>query len=169
MATTYTLISSVTVGSGGAANIDFQNIPQTYTDLCLSTSLRTDRVATQDGLTLEFNASSANFTRRELTGNGASASSGSASNGFAGNIDAASATASTFSNNQIYIPNYTGSTNKSYSADSVQENNATTAYAVLVAGLWSQTTAISRITLKSDNAANFVQYSTAYLYGISNA
>jgi hypothetical protein len=34
MANTYTLIaSSVTVGSGGAANIEFTSIPATYTDL----------------------------------------------------------------------------------------------------------------------------------------
>jgi hypothetical protein len=33
MATTYDLISSVTVGSGGAANIEFTSIPATYTDL----------------------------------------------------------------------------------------------------------------------------------------
>ena len=35
MANTYTLISSVTVGSGGASSIDFTSIPATYTDLCL--------------------------------------------------------------------------------------------------------------------------------------
>jgi hypothetical protein len=32
---TYTLINSVTVGSGGAANIEFTSIPATYTDLNL--------------------------------------------------------------------------------------------------------------------------------------
>ena len=169
MATTYKAIATVEVGSGGAANIEFTSIPSTYTDLYLVTSLRSDRASTQDGLTLEFNGSAANFTRREITGSGSAASSSSASNAFAGNIDAANATTSTFSNQQIYIPNYAGSNNKSYSADSVEENNATAAYAVLVAGLWSQTAAINRVTLKSDNAANFVQYSTATLYGIKNS
>jgi hypothetical protein len=33
MANTYTLISSVTVGSGGTCNIEFTSIPATYTDL----------------------------------------------------------------------------------------------------------------------------------------
>ena len=33
MANTYTLIASLTVGSGGAANIEFTSIPATYTDL----------------------------------------------------------------------------------------------------------------------------------------
>ena len=35
MANTYVLISSSTVGSGGAASIDFSSIPATYTDLVL--------------------------------------------------------------------------------------------------------------------------------------
>ena len=40
MATTYTLISSVTVGSGGAASIEFTSIPADYTDLLLKVSMR---------------------------------------------------------------------------------------------------------------------------------
>jgi hypothetical protein len=37
MATTYEIIASVTVGSGGAANIEFTSIPATYTDLVYCT------------------------------------------------------------------------------------------------------------------------------------
>ena len=33
MANTYVAIATVTVGSGGAASIDFTSIPATYTDL----------------------------------------------------------------------------------------------------------------------------------------
>jgi hypothetical protein len=33
MANTYEAIATVTVGSGGAANIEFTSIPGTYTDL----------------------------------------------------------------------------------------------------------------------------------------
>jgi hypothetical protein len=35
-----TLISSVTVGSGGAADIEFTSIPATYTDLLVKISIR---------------------------------------------------------------------------------------------------------------------------------
>jgi hypothetical protein len=45
MATTYEIIASVTVGSGGAANIEFTSIPATYTDLVVLFSARTDRSA----------------------------------------------------------------------------------------------------------------------------
>jgi hypothetical protein len=47
--------------------------------------------------------------------------------------DRASATAGTFSNSEIYIPNYTSSNQKSFSSDSVTENNATSAIAILSA------------------------------------
>jgi hypothetical protein len=40
MANTFTLIASSTVGSGGAASIDFTSISSTYTDLVVKLSLR---------------------------------------------------------------------------------------------------------------------------------
>jgi hypothetical protein len=163
MANTYTLIASSTVGSGGAASIDFTSIPATYTDLCLKMSIRTDKATLGDVWLLKLNTSSANFTALWIEGNGASASSGSSI--LYGALVGSSATASTFNNTEIYFPNYAGSTNKSFSVDSVTENNATTAYADLAAGLWSQTAAITGINI-SITSNNLVQYSTAYLYGI---
>ena len=77
-------------------------------------------------------------------------------------------TASTFGNLQIYIPNYAGSNQKSYSIDSVGENNATDAYQVLSAGKYNQTTAITQVSLRIASS-NLAQYSTAYLYGIKNS
>jgi hypothetical protein len=77
-------------------------------------------------------------------------------------------TANTFSNGEIYIPNYAGSNYKSWSSDAVTENNATSADMSLVAGLTSITAAITSITI-AGAAGNLVQYSTAYLYGVSNA
>jgi len=108
-----------------------------------------------------------------LRGTGSAASSYSEASqtsiNFFNAVDAAAATANTFSNNELYIPNYAGSTNKSVSFDSVQENNGTTANAVLFAGLWSNTAAINRVTLASSGSNKFVQHSTAYLYGVKNA
>jgi hypothetical protein len=157
-------ISTVTVGSGGAASIDFTNIPQIYTDLLLLYSTRQNS-GNAPSLLVKFNNSSSNFTSRYLQGSGSTASSGTSPSNYAGNSDGSSNTASTFASGMMYIPNYAGSTNKSYSVDDAQENNATEAYATLIAGLWSQTTAINQITLY--NASNnFVQYSSATLYGI---
>jgi hypothetical protein len=169
---TYTQIgSAVSVGVLGAANITFSSIPSGYTDLVIQLSTRTDRaVASADNLSVEFNSdtTSGNYTSRRIIGDGGSASSETIAKN-AGLVPATTVTASTFGSIQIYIPNYLGSTAKSYSYDSVTDNNGTTAYAVLGAGLWTGTAAITNIKLFSANAANFVQYSTAYLYGVSNA
>jgi len=74
-------------------------------------------------------------------------------------------TASTFASGEMYIPNYAGSNSKSFSADSVQETNASLAYSYLMAGLWSNSSAITSIAL-TPFTGNFAQYSTATLYGI---
>ena len=167
MPTTFTKIASVTVGSGGASSIDFTSIPSTYTDLVLKLSGRS--TANDNWANISFNGSTASFSSRGLYGDGSSAGSYSRSdnvNTIAN--DSSTSTASTFSNGEIYIPNYAGSNNKSYSVDSVTENNATAALTSLVAGLRSNTAAITSITL-TPNGGNFAQYSTATLYGINKS
>jgi hypothetical protein len=167
MANTYVAIATTTVGSGGAASIDFTSIPATYTDLRVVYSLR-NSTETSGTLYVKFNNSTTSFSFRHVYGNGASASSVSGSVGEAGVTNPSDFTASTFSNGSIYIPNYAGSTNKSYSVDSVNENNSTTAISLLLAGLWSNTSAINQVTLYP-TSGNFAQYSTATLYGIKNS
>lgn len=176
MPNTMTLIQSVTVGAGGASSIDFTSIASTYTDILVKMSLRTDRSAIGDQIKFTVNGSTSTYSGIVLLGTGASVLSETSSAAGAGsgyligeNMNAATSTASTFGNAEIYIPNYAGSTNKSMSWDIVAENNATTGYQAIEAGLWATTSAITSIKLQSANAANFVQYSTAYLYGISNS
>ncbi len=168
MANTFIQIgSTVTVGAGGAANITFSSIPATFTDLKLVISAR-NATASLTGMYISFNGSTASFTDKYIEGNGASASSGSISR-YLGVENSGSATANTFSNGEVYIPNYAGSANKSFSVDNVSENNGTTAYADFNAGLWSNTAAITSISLEIFTAQNFAQYSTATLYGIKNS
>lgn len=176
MPNTFELIASSTVGSGGAANIDFTSIAGTYTDLCLKLSLRTDRASVIDQLKITFNNSGTGYTGIILYNGNSSvgsetntAATGGSTYLIGNYIDGASATSSTFGNGEIYIPNYAGSSNKSVSLDMVQENNAAGGYSSLTAGLWSNTAAITSVKLQSANSANFVQYSTAYLYGVKNA
>jgi len=173
MADTYTLISSVTVGAGGASSIDFTSIPATYTDLLLKVSVRQDSTNTAQAINFRLNNDSgSNYTVKMVYGSGSGAASAgtTATSIFYWYSSDASATASTFNNAEIYMPNYTSSNQKSLSFDSVSENNGTLAYANLTAGLWTGTSAINRITLTPyTGATNFVQYSTAYLYGIKNS
>jgi hypothetical protein len=168
MANTYELIASSTVGSGGSASIVFSSIPSTYTDLVLKLSIRSEGTST-NAVLLQLNGSSPNGSIKAIEGNGSAASSWTDTSSYAGNIPPSTYTASTFSNNEVYIPNYAGSTNKSSSVDSVTENNATAALADLQANLWSNTAAVTSITLNRNGTNNFAQYSTAYLYGVKNA
>jgi hypothetical protein len=164
----YNLIATTTVDSpSGASTIEFSSIPQTFTDLKLVLSVRSS-----DGsgsLRVQPNGLTTNLSSRRLEGSGSGASSTSdASIIFVYAVTLSSYTASVFSNIEIYIPNYAGSTNKSVSADGVMENNATEAYQNLVAGLWSNTAAITSLTL-AKSTGTFVQYSSASLYGIKNS
>ena len=157
-------ISSVTVPAGGASTIEFTGIPGTYTDLVIKTSLRVGDAVTAADVNIKFNTSNADKTILYLSGNGATASSGSYAL-TSPVATGASATANTFSNCELYFSNYAGSTNKAFSIDRVTENNSSTAYAALLAGLWAQNAAITGISFHGD----FVQHSTATLYGIRSA
>jgi hypothetical protein len=137
-------------------------------------SARSSRSQSSDNIDIFFNGSTSNRSDRALRGSGTVAVSYTTSNGHIGYIPAASDTANTFGSTLIYIPNYTSSNNKSFSADVVMENNNTSnggAFMVLDAGLWSQTAAITSITINtsSGGGSNFVQHSTATLYGINKS
>lgn len=164
-------ISTVTVGSGGAATIDFVNIPQTYTDLLIKVSSRDNLAYSWGQGYIRFNGSTSGYDGRQAYGNGSSVASASGSGnwgttyGLAGRGSGASTTSNIFSNCDIYITNYGGSNNKSYSYDGVTENNATLSMAEIVAGVWSNTAPITSITLLTPSQT-WQQYSTATLYGI---
>ena len=166
MALTYKLIASSTVGSGGAANIEFTSIPATYTDLLVFVSARSS--TTNNYYRINLNSSASNFTGRYLGADGTTIVSGTSSPAF-GRMPESGYTANTFGNDFWYIPNYTSSNNKSISVDAVLENNsASTFFLDFVAGLWSQSAAITTIKFVP-NTGNFAEYSTAYLYGISKS
>jgi len=170
MPANYVLLEKITVGAAGAASVTFSGIPQTgYTDLVLKASPRVTTVNTVDGVRVTFNGNTSSYTNKRVFGTGTSAISDSFGTSFIyfGSVNASTSTGSVFSNGEMYIPNYTSSNYKSTSADLVQENNVTEGYQFLMAGLWSNTAAITSITLTSDSADNFVQYSTFYLYGVA--
>jgi hypothetical protein len=152
--------------NASAASVTFANIPQTgYTDLKIETSLRDTSTGVVRIVNLTLNGSTANFTGRNIQGNGSATGSFSQARRVLLSASSSS-TANTFSNGSIYFPNYTSSTNKSFSADSVGENNATESYQSLDAGLWSNTAAITSIEITPDSGS-FVAGSTFSLYGIA--
>jgi hypothetical protein len=167
----YQLIETVEVGSGGAASIEFTSIPQDGIDLLLVVSARgVSGGSDYSTVKPKFNNdSSANYDHIVLRGLGGSVSSFSATGdteGFIGRTSGSASTANTFGSFALTISNYASTTDKSYSVDSISENNSANAAQHLVAGRYSTSSGISEVSMRilSDT---FAQYSTASLYTIS--
>ena len=161
---TMQLIETKTLLSA-AASIEFTSIPQDGTDLVALMSLRS--TGDVDFIALAFNGSTANFSQRYLQGFGTGVTSATQTNLLIVATNPSPTTSNTFSNNSLYIPNYVGSTNKSFSADGVFENNATTARQQITAGLWSNTASITSIGFTVGGGTTFVSGSTISLYKIT--
>lgn len=166
---TMTLISTVTVGSGGATSIDFNSIPQTGTDLLLVGSARTGQSSIDSLLFVGFLNGANDYQGRHLIGSGSSASSSSYS-GYgdfdAGVICGANATSSTFSSNTMYFPNYALTAAKTLSAESVIEHNSSSSVLKITAGSRASTNPITRLWVTA-GGQTFQQNTTFSLYMIT--
>lgn len=156
----YECIGQVIVGSGGASVITFSSIPSTYTDLRIDLSLRRDNAYDRRVLQMTFNGASSGYSDRGYAGG----QLGGGVNISMYDVPAANGTANAFSNNSIYIPNYTSSNYKNVSIDSLGEQ-----YFDMVGGLSNVTSAITTISFDTGQGGNWVQNSSAFLYGISKS
>jgi hypothetical protein len=159
-----TLIETKTLGSS-QSSIAFTSIPQDATDLFCVLSVRVDRASVGDGVFIAFNSDTSAITHRRLVGTGSSAFSDTGTSLLL--ATGATATANTFGNISVYILNYAGSTQKSYSSDGVNETNATAATEAIIAGRWANTAAITSLTFTPEVGPNFVAGSTISLYKIT--
>lgn len=156
-----------------AASVTFSNIPQSgYTDLKIVASTRSANAGAIDAIYARFNSSSTGYTNKVLYGEttGAGSFSPSISYAHSGYGVGGNGTANTFSNTEIYIPNYTSSNYKPTSVDSVTETNAGTTQSgvqSLEAALWSNTAAITSITFTQESGSNFVAGCTFSIYGLA--
>jgi hypothetical protein len=166
-------IQTLDVNASGSSGMQFDNIPQQYDDLLLVVSARSEAQASGFGYNAAFlyvNGSTA-FSARHLVGSGSAASSYSSSS-LRLDVPAAAATANTFGNVGIYIPNYSSTTqNKSLSVDwtfgsGIGSN--VTEQLQLVAATNTSTAAVTTIKyqVEGSNSPKFVQHSSASLYGI---
>lgn len=165
---TMTLIETKTLGTA-AASIEFTSIPQDGTDLVF---LISSRSATTDNfdLALRFNGSTTGYSNRQLQGNGSAVASAAPFSDriWLGYTNPSFYTSNTFGNSIAYIPNYTAAVNKSVSGDTVMENNATSAFQFITAGLWSNTAAITSVNVSIDfGTGNFAIGTTVSLYKIT--
>ena len=157
------LIETIEVGSGGAASIEFTGIPQDGVDLLVVLSGRNS--STGRAVYLTVNGSTTGFSGIYLRGDGSATGSGTATNAQMEQIPGSAYTSNTFGNATFYISNYTSGSAKSFSSDTVTENNATNSIQEIWAQSWTGNSAITSVKLAPANS--FVQYSTASLYKIT--
>jgi hypothetical protein len=176
MALYFEAIYTQTVGAGGAANITFNNIPQTYRDLYILTSIRDGRTdAGYSNVLASVNLdASAIYSYTTYAGilTTPNASIFTSTNGQYYNYAAgANVTAGVFSGNEIYISNYTGSTFKTLCGISAIPNNVNTANGNLIqqsAALYRSTSAITSMRFTAINGV-FAQHSTFSIYGVRSS
>ena len=171
-----TLIETKTI-STAVVNVTFTAIPQTYTDLKLLISSKSSESSQSTNYWIQFNSDTgANYTNKRIysgstavgNDNGNTSINGISAGFIPGDI---ANTTSTFSNCEIYIPNYTGSLTKSVNSESSSEGNQTGGvWLTLAAGLWNNTSAINSVTIAvTGSGVTQMINSTFYLYGISSA
>jgi hypothetical protein len=149
------------------ANITFNSIPQTFTDLFLVTSLRdTSGTNGWTNALIKPNNLGTNLSNRVLFGWGGGSNTGNFFDTFIYHEAVGGAsTANTFANNSVYITNYTLSVAKAISVDTSTENNGN-ALSAIVGGMWNSTSAITSLVIEGQSG-NLAQYSSATLYGIT--
>lgn len=169
MPNTFELIASSTSYAGSTV-LTFSSIPNTYTDICLVMSPRGNGFNGTE-LYLTFNGNTSSYSGKFMWKDGGTTSVTSANNNSNNNligiIPGTQAGTTTYGSVQVYVPNYASSANKSFSIDSASERNGDAQWLFLGAGLWSNSAAITSITVTA--SANYLGDSTAYLYGVKNA
>jgi hypothetical protein len=153
--------------STAVSSVSFTNIPQSFDDLLLVSSVR--NTATNIiwiAQFIELNGTSVTSNSRFLDGNGGSATSYSIGGAYSGYVISSNATANTFSSNSVYIPNYRSSIDKALSVDTVSENNGTSGQQSLITISMALTSPVTQVRLFVDSN-NYVVGSTFSLYGIT--
>jgi hypothetical protein len=166
---TYKLISSYTA-TGNVASITFSSIPQTYTDLVIVHSLRSTRTDGMADLVTEVNGDTSSLSRRRMYGDGSPSNTATDTGQLLGNSNKFAA--NIYSNCRLYFLNYTRTGNpKHFQSDGVVESIATGGEVSksLLHTFWNSNSAITQLRIFDSTGNSFIQYSTAYLYGISNA
>jgi hypothetical protein len=162
-------ISTVTVGSGGQATIDFTSIPGTYTHLQVRALTKT--ASSGDGIRLRFNSDSgSNYSYHLLYGTGASAAVAAGTSQTimpCGNSTYSGTNASTFGANVIDILDY-ANTNKYKTVRSLAGYDLNGSGELRYSsGLWMSTSAVTSITFyNASGAGDYQQYAHFALYGI---
>jgi hypothetical protein len=165
--TSYDSIATVTVGAGGATNINFSSIPQTYTHLQLRLITRNIGAEVVGEAYTTVNGASTGYNNHVMLGDGTNVTAGGGSYTTVMYMSkglGASATASAFGVTIIDILDYSNTNKyKTLRTLSGADSNGT-GFVMFGSGLWQSTAGINQVTYR--NNYNLAQYSTAALYGI---
>lgn len=167
------LISTVTLGAGGANSITFSNIPQDFNDLYIVYSIRTNYAAKTAGLGVIPNVHlpTPEYPNLEIGmyGNGTGAFTTTGAYRTIGVINGSTSTVSSFTNGSIYVAGYSvNGIYKVFTGDSVPESNETAASSTIHVVRSSTTNPITSIALADGTSGeNLSQYSMASLYGVT--
>lgn len=163
---TMTLISSV-VPTVGTTSVVFNSIPQSFDELYLVGSVRTDGNVMGYGQII-FNGATSGWTAKTLYGTGTSVATTSYAGGgwplrlpWEGGIGA-----SIYNNFSLSVPDYASNKIKVGSVDNVTENTSNSqAFQEIHAFSWASTAAITSLTF-SLSYGNFYYNCNLSLYGI---
>ncbi len=169
MANTFTLISK-SILSSSQSSVSFTGLgsySSDYTDLQLICTARNTGSGGHTGAAqLLLNSTSPSVIR--LYGSGSGVGTDTYAPDGSGLVVESTMTANTFASSTYYLPNFSSSNKKAVSIDSVQENNASTAYSQLALNLFDVTTGVTTLTIQPNGGA-FEVGSSFYLYGIKNS
>lgn len=170
MANTFAKITTVTVGSGGTSSIDFTSIPQTYTDLCVYLSSKTDQVSNGEKFYMTLNGSTSNFSYRYLNGYwNYGPGAGSGTTNYMGLTQASNYETYPFAVDTVYICGYSASIYKVITSYGTMARVTDGSVQMLLGNIWSDTSAITSLSLAPVGGGKFIQNSVATLYGIKAA
>jgi hypothetical protein len=173
--TDFESIATVSVGSGGAANVEFTSIPATFTHLQIRILGRSNHSGVSDTVEVQVNSDTgSNYNGHYLYGNGSSVFAGSygATTGemYLGGVAGATSTSGIFGATIIDILDYANTNKyKTFRGTDGVELNSTSGTMFIRSGLWRSTSAITSLKFTLDNGTAFVQYSHFALYGIKVA
>lgn len=161
-------IATVTVGSGGAANVEFTAIPATFQHLhlrILSQDARTQFDGSQMSVTFNGDTAS-NYTEHQLIGDGSAVSAyGAGSTSSSTILNGRGGSGYYMGANVMDIVDYANTSKfKTMRTFSGVDNNGSGRIR-LESGLWRSTSAITSIKF-TPLTANFAQHSTFALYGV---
>lgn len=161
MAITYKLIEAQTLTTN-TATVNFTSIPQTFTDLLVKVSAKSNTTGWAD-IIIRFNSDSTTYLNRRIYSNAGSVGQDDSEwTNFSSVVNGTYQ----FSNIDYYVPDYTSSRKTNWLVtNSNAQNHANEGFASWGTGNWDGATAVTSLQI-SDYNTTMQAGSTFYLYGI---